>query len=588
MPDHQSTFAEKFHDIEMFRYCEQCGRCSTACPITGVNGFNIRRLIRHVELDLIEAIADSPMPWFCAVCGRCEDACPNGIKILDITRALRRLGPEERIPETEAPCIAACPAGIDIPGYLRLIAQGKMAEACALIMEKAPFPGVLGRVCTHPCESACKRGELNAPLAICAAKRYAADKTDELPQSVFQVAADTGRKAAVIGAGPAGLTAAYYLRKKGHRVTVFDAREKAGGMMRYGIPAYRLPEDVLDKEIDRILRVGIELRTRRKLGVDIDVAGLRQEGFDAVFIAVGAQLSKRIPLKGSDLPNVRWGLDFLVKIRQGRPDSVGENVLVIGGGNVAMDVALSALRLGAKHVSLACLEKREEMPANPWEIEMAEAEGVEMLYSWGPHAILEADGKITGVELVRCTSVFDENGNFCPFFDETEKQVKADQVILAIGQSSETAFCEDFCLLENTGGLKIKNGLIAVDAESQATDTAGVYAGGDAANGPGLVVDAIAAGRRAAVAMDRYLGGDGILNPVSNKCRQAAGYDGRREIGFSERKRIFPPVLPIGERRKGFAEIEGCLSDEQAGAEVRRCLQCDLERCLGMQLDEDE
>jgi formate dehydrogenase beta subunit len=238
-------FAERFNHIEMFRYCEQCGRCSSACPITGIYNFNIRRLIRHVELDLIAEIAGSPMPWFCATCGRCEDACPNGIKILDITRTLRAVGPEELIPH-QPQCVRACPAGIDVPGYLRFISRGEIAEACKLIIEKAPFPGVLGRVCPHPCEAACKRGEVSEPISICAAKRYAADKAGDILQWMSSTAPDSGHKVAVIGAGPAGLTAAFYLRKKGHQVTILEARPKPGGMMRYGIPYHRLPEDVLD------------------------------------------------------------------------------------------------------------------------------------------------------------------------------------------------------------------------------------------------------------------------------------------------------------------------------------------------------
>ena len=578
----KTTFAGKFHDIEMFRYCEQCGRCSSACPITGIEGFNIRRLVRYVELDLIDEIAGSPMPWFCATCGRCEDACPNGIRILDITRTLRTLGPAELRPADEAPCIAACPAGIDIPGYLRRIARGENAAACALIMEKAPFPGILGRVCTHPCETACKRGEVNDSIAICAAKRYAADRADSLPDSVFRTAPDTGRNVAVIGAGPAGLTAGFFLARKGHRATVFEAREKAGGMMRYGIPAYRLPEPVLDREIDRVLRVGLDLKTGVKFGRDLDIDRLKAEGFDAVFIGVGAQLSRRIPLEGADLPDVLWGVDFLVKVREGRPDPVREHVAVIGGGNVAIDVALSALRLGAKRVTLACLEKREEMPAHPWEIEMARAEGVEMLYAWGPKRILDKNGRAGGVELVRCTSVFDDRGNFCPFFDDTTQTVEADQVILAVGQASETGFCRDFCLLEEEGGLTVKNGLIAIDGATQATDMAGVFAGGDVANGPGAVIDAIAAGRRAAISIDRYLGGDGILDQIEDKYGQDGEYNGRREFGFAELKREHADELPLSERHDGFAEVEQCFTDQQAAAEVRRCLQCDFERCLAI------
>jgi NADPH-dependent glutamate synthase beta subunit-like oxidoreductase len=503
-------FAERFNDIEMFRYCEQCGRCSSACPITGINEFNIRRLIRHVELDLIEEIAASPMPWFCAACGRCEDACPNGIKILDITRTLRAVGPRDLVPEQPL-CVQACPAGIDVPGYLRFISHNKMDEACKLIIEKAPFPGTLGRVCTHPCETACKRGEVNVSISICAAKRYAADNAGDLSAWMSATAEDSGHKVAVIGAGPAGLTAAFYLRKKGHQVTIFEARSKTGGMMRYGIPFYRLPEDVLDREIDLVLSTGIEVKTNQKLGVDYEIEQLKNDGFEAVFIAVGAQLSRRIELPGSDLEDVYWGVEFLASVAQGGDISLKDNIVVIGGGNVAVDVALTAMRLGAKKVSLACLESLAEMPANPWEIEQAREEGVELLVSWGPDKIMANDGKVSGLELVRCTSVFDAQGKFCPFFDETRKTVEADQVILAIGQASETAFCKDFCFLDEEGSLPVESGLIAIDKDTHQTEMKGVFAGGDAANGPATVIEAIAAGRRAAISIDKYLGGDGRI-----------------------------------------------------------------------------
>jgi NADPH-dependent glutamate synthase beta subunit-like oxidoreductase len=569
--DSASIFAEEFNDIEMFRYCEQCGRCSSACPITGINGFNIRRLVRYVELDLIDEIAGSPMPWFCTICGRCEDACPNGIKIIDITRSLRARGPRDLAPDGP-PCIKACPAGIDVPGYLRLIAQGKNDAACELIMERAPFPGILGRVC-----------EVNDPIAICAAKRYAADKAGDLTERIKTVAEDTGHKAAVIGSGPAGLTAAYYLRKKGHQVTVFEARSKSGGMLRYGIPFYRLPEDILDKEIQQVLSLGIDLKLNTRLGDNFGIDQLKQQGFEAVYIAVGAQLSKKIPLEGSDLAGVMWGVDFLVQVSEGKEISLRDNLVIIGGGNVAVDVALSALRLGAKNVTLACLESREEMPANPWEIEMALEEGVEMLYSWGPRKILSQKGSVTGVELVRCTSVFDEAGNFCPFFDETTKTVKTDQVVLAIGQASETEFCKDFCFLDNDGVLPVKNGLIAIDSQTQVTEMKGVFAGGDVANGPGTVIEAIAAGRRAAISIDKFLSGDGKL--VSGRRNSDCelfdpDYDDKRETGFAELKRVDPPILPVTERHVGFLEVDLCYPDEAVLKEIHRCLQCDLEICL--------
>jgi NADPH-dependent glutamate synthase beta subunit-like oxidoreductase len=588
-------FAERFNQIEMFRYCEQCGRCSSACPITGINEFNIRRLIRHVELDLIDEIAVSPMPWFCATCGRCEDACPNGIRILDITRTLRSVGPEELAPAKPL-CVNACPAGIDIPGYLRFIAQGKMDEACQLIIEKAPFPGILGRVCTHPCETACKRGEVNQPIAICAAKRYAADKASDLTVWMSQTAPDSGHKVAVIGAGPAGLTAAFFLKKKGHRVTIFEARPKPGGMMRYGIPYYRLPAEVLDKEIDQILSTGIELKLNQKLGVDYEIEQLKNDGFEAVFIAVGAQLSRKLELEGADLPEVQWGVEFLAAVADGENVPVRDRVVVVGGGNVAVDVALTATRLGAKKVTLACLESESEMPANPWEIEQAREEGVEMLYSWGPARIMTNDGHVGGLELVRCTSVFDEQGNFCPYFDDAKTTVEADQVILAIGQASETAFCQDFCFLDDQQSLPVEKGLIAINKETQETEMKGVFAGGDAANGPATVIEAIAAGRRAAVSIDKYLGENGVLEVGMRKAASGPegptprregggfecgnGYNGRRESGFADMKRVDVPTLPVADRTGSFAEVELCFNDEQVKAETHRCLQCDLEICL--------
>ena len=377
----KTVLVEKFSNVDMFRACEQCGCCSSACPITGVNGFNVRQIIRHIELDLINEIADTPFPWSCTTCGRCEEVCPNGIAILDIIRPLRSMSPGDLLPDWP-PCTRACPAGIDVPGYLRLIAEGKPDEACALILEKVPFPGILGRVCMHPCEDACRRLEVfNEPVSICALKRYAADKTGNVFERASNVKEKTGNKVAIIGAGPAGLTAAFYLRKKGHDVTVFEGRSKPGGMMRYGIPFYRLPEDVLEREINQVLSVGIELETGKKLGRDFDLSTLKADGYEAVFIATGLQLSRKIDLEGAQSDDIFWGIDFLAEISEGKEIALKDTVLVVGGGNVAVDVALTALRIGAGNVTMACLESREEMPANPWEIEMALEEGIRLMTS---------------------------------------------------------------------------------------------------------------------------------------------------------------------------------------------------------------
>ena len=272
-----------------------------------------------------------------------------------------------------------------------------------MIREKVPLPGILGRVCIHPCEEACRRKEVNEPISICALKRYAADGDRGLWKKNAKVAVSSGKKVAIIGSGPAGLTAAFYLRKKGHRVTVFETRSKAGGMMRYGIPRYRLPEDLLDKEIKDIFDLGIEFKPDQALGKEVTLDRLKKEGYDAAFLGVGAQLSRRIPLEGADSADVFHGVDFLSRVAEGEEIRLKDRVIVIGGGSVAVDAALTAKRCGAKDVTAVCLEKREEMAAHSWEVEGALAEGVKIMPSRGPRKILTDKGRITGMEIIRCT-----------------------------------------------------------------------------------------------------------------------------------------------------------------------------------------
>jgi NADPH-dependent glutamate synthase beta subunit-like oxidoreductase len=573
---------EALYDAAMFRVCEQCGCCSSACPMTGVDDFNIRRILRHLEFGLEHEVVNSPMPWMCAACGRCEEACPNGIGILDIVRALRLASPDQWIPEGP-PCVLACPVQIDIPGYAKLIADGNIDEAYALIREKVPFPGILGRVCTRPCEAACRRGDVfDQPIAICALKRYVADTRGHLPEQLSRVEKDTGRKIAIVGAGPAGLTAAFYLRKKGHQVTVFEERPEPGGMMRFGIPDYRLPQEVVEREIAQVLAVGIELQTGKKLGRDFHLDQLKAEGYEVVFLAIGAQLSRRIDLEGADLDDVMWGVDFLYEVNEGKEVTLKDKVLVVGGGNVAIDVALTALRLGAKEVTLACLEARDEMPANRWEIEEALEEGVILMPSWGPKRIIGEKGRVSGTELVQCTCVFDEEGNFCPAFGTETATVNADQVILAIGQAP------DFSCIGNGKPLSVEQGSLEVDHETQGTEIPWVFAGGDMVRVPGTIVDAIAAGRRAASAIDKFLGGDGMIDETLVERSSAESSTGKREPGFADLKRATMPTMPVSERHTGFSEVEQGFDEELAVHEAKRCLRCDLELCLAQEGKERE
>ena len=484
------------------------------------------------------------------------------------------MSPGELVPDWP-PCTRACPAGIDVPGYLRLIAEGKPDEACALILEKVPFPGILGRICMHPCEDACRRLEVfKEPVSICALKRYAADRAGNVFERASNVKENTGNKVAIIGAGPAGLTAAFYLRKKGHDVTVFEGRSKPGGMMRYGIPFYRLPEDVLEREISQVLSVGIELETGKKLGRDFDLDTLKADGYEAVFIATGLQLSRKIELEGAQSDDVFWGIDFLAEISEGKEIALKDRVLVVGGGNVAVDVALTALRIGAKDVIMACLESRDEMPANPWEIDMALEEGVRLMTSWGPKKILQDNGKVTGAELIQCASVFDEGGDFCPAFNNITEKMEVDQVILSIGQAADLSFIDD------NGLLKVERGLITINPETQETDMPGVFAGGDVGKGPGAIIDAISAGRRAASFIDKFLGGDGDIEESIALRPDTEAYNGKRERGFADLKRVETPAIPLSERHDGFTEVDLCFTDENAIKEANRCLRCDLELTL--------
>jgi NADPH-dependent glutamate synthase beta subunit-like oxidoreductase len=464
-----------------------------------------------------------------------------------------------------APCQDACPAGIDVPRYIRAVKDGDYNQAVAVIREKIPFPVVCADACFAPCEELCAYRQLGDPIAIRAIKRAAVDRGGDTWKENKKVSPKTGRKVAIVGAGPAGLTTAYYLASKGHSATLFDTFPQPGGMLRYGIPRYRVPEERLSRDINAILELGVEFKGKTTVGEDIPLEQLKSD-FDAVFLASGANGSTKIPLEGAEKDGVIWGWDFLRDVRLDQQFEFTGDVIVIGGGNVAIDVALTVKRLGAANVHLFCLEDRDEMPAHEWEIARAEEEGVFINTAWAPKKVL-GDDKIEGMGFIRCTSVFDDACNFNPIFDEDiSHKVMASYVILAVGQYPDLSY------LDSRQNFGITNGRIEADSETCATGEKGVFAGGDVVSGPQSIINAIAYGRKAAVAIDTYLGGDGDI----------------REVLASPQKKILLPELdrqvrPRNEmvlrkpwqRTAGFDQVELGLSDEQIAAETRRCLDCD-------------
>ena len=394
-------------------------------------------------------------------------------------------------------CASACPAHVPIPAYLGKLRQGELGIAARMILERNPMPAITGRVCPHYCQQECNRVDIDAAVSTRAVERKVGDHILDEPGLYFAPPAAQGRKSvAVVGAGPAGLSAAYYLRRLGHRVTVIDRMPEAGGMLRYCIPAYRLPKEILARQITAYEQMGIRFQLGEELGGKRSPLERLHKEHDAVFLATGAWRQKKLGLEREEL--LASGIDFLVEVQKGLRKAPGKKVLVIGGGSVAVDVAIAAARLGAKDVTMASLEGREIMPAFPEDLELALQQGIKLLPSWGPRKVLERDGKITGMELVRCTSVFDAEGRFRPTFDEaTQKTVKADCVMLAIGTSADLRWAGK--------ALKVERGLVVAEAGSQQTSLPGIYAGGDVVSGASTVIAAIAAGRQAALAIDARL-----------------------------------------------------------------------------------
>lgn len=541
----------------LFTRCIRCGRCIRACQdLRGVKVLDYVKTKDGIRAGI--ASGTSLKDAGCRFCGACIEVCPTG----SIVDQLKMMNPDKSYMENVVPCKANCPAHIDIPQYIRAIKEGDFDKATAIIREKVPFPEVLGSVCTHVCESNCKRNELGEPISICKLKRAAATQDSGAWKEKVHKEPVTGKKAAVIGAGPSGLTAAYYLAKKGHAVTVFEKNEKAGGQCRYGIPSYRLPDDLLDREIANILEIGIELKTNAECQ---SLEELKKQ-YDAILVSIGTHQGTKLPIPGNDLPGVYVNTEFLKDARSDNLIQLGEKVMILGGGNVAYDCARTAIRKGAKEVHIACLENQQQMTSSPDEIEEGAQEGV-ILHAAHSFLRITGEDKVTGVELKKVNRFyFDENRKAVLDLEEgSEHVIEVDNVIFAVGQKPMGT---DTMNLELTHGPYIA-------ANNAHTSMEGVFASGDVVTGTRSVIQAIVGGREAAEQMDIYLGGNGDISEqlvertIPNPCI------GQVE-GFADLARVNPDMISLEERCAGFTPVEKPLTCDQAKCEAGRCLQCDL------------
>ncbi|RJP71879.1 MAG: FAD-dependent oxidoreductase [Candidatus Abyssobacteria bacterium SURF_17] len=497
-------------------------------------------------------------------------------------KALRQLL-AEHYGDCVAPCQNACPAGIDIQGYLALIARGAYKEAVELIKERLPLPAIIGRICPHPCEQACRRNLVDEPLSICSLKRFAADQ-EMLGNEKFvpMIEPATGFKIAIVGGGPAGLSAAYYLAKDGHAVTIFEALPKPGGMLRYGIPDYRLPQDILDKEISTITDMGVVIKTNTALGKDFTIGSLFDNGFNAVFLAIGAHQSTKMNVEGENLEGVLPGTDFLKTAAMGQKVDVGKRVAVIGGGNTAIDAARVAFRMGAGEVTIVYRRSRAEMPATDWEVEEAEEEGVKLRFLAAPVRIIGDNGRVSAIECIRMAlGEPDASGRRRPEpIPRSQFTLEVDSVIAAIGQRTDLSGLKggkEAASASEPNNIALERGNILAHSKSMLTSVKGVFAGGDCVTGAATAVEAVAAGRKAAVAISRYLKGK---EPVTNDKPFEITKGKLNEVSENEfvhvehRPRQKMPKLSPHERKETYEEIELGFSEEAARREASRCLEC--------------
>ncbi|WP_200907093.1 FAD-dependent oxidoreductase [Desulfatitalea tepidiphila] len=513
----------------------------------------------------------------CVGCGACEKACPKSI--LTVRTMSQRLLHFNELDDALAPCQQTCPAEINIPQYIDCIRKGDYAGAVNTIRERNPLLLTCGRVCPHPCEDYCRRGIEDEPVSINQLKRFVADwEMNSGKRLPIPCAPDTGKKVAVIGGGPAGVSCAYFLRRLGHSVNIFEAMPKLGGITRYGIPEYRLPDKVLDWEIQGILDLGIEAYTNHILGRDFTIQSLREEGYDAIFMGIGAWKDYAIGVPGEDMEGCWKGIEFLSKVA-GSPDKkipVGKRAAVVGGGNSAIDCVRTLKRLGCEEVYIVYRRTRKEMPANEVEIVAAEHEGVKFQFLAAPKRVVGDDqGRVTGLEYLRMElGEPDASGRRRPVpVEGSETILPIDMLISAIGQQPELDFLEKEPEKEQLTITRWNT--FDNDPELLQTSLPDVFTGGDAATGPSLVVDAIGGGRRAARSIHQYLTGEEIhTSPKSLRKKHIPESLFKTVSGVETKKRTPMPELPVKERIDSMIEVDLVISEQDAAHEAGRCLHC--------------
>ena len=600
--------AEQLGMMHEMPHTEELGEAFAICNCCGCSCFSMRIASMFKTPDAIRSNYTAKVnPKNCVACGQCVENCPvNAIQLGQKLCAKTSLPEKKELTardhmwsikdynldyrenrqnvceEGTSPCKTACPAHIAVQGYIKLASQGKYMEALELIKKENPFPAVCGRICPHGCESECTRGEIDEPIAIDEIKKFIADQElDSDKRFIPERRHEYGKKIGIVGAGPAGLSCAYYLAIDGYKVTVFEKEDKLGGMLTLGIPSFRLEKDIVNAEINILREMGVEFKTGVEVGKDITLDDLRKDGYEGFYLAIGAQGGRKLGIEGEDADGVITGVEFLRNVNLGKDVKLPKRAIVIGGGNVAIDVARTASRTGATDVKMFCLESREEMPALVEEIEETLEEGITIGNGWGPKRIVVENGKVTGVEFKKCTSVFNSDGRFAPEYDENDTMiVETDVVLLSIGQSIEWGSLLDGSKVELN-----RNNTAKADGLTYQTAEKDVFVGGDAFTGPKFAINAIAAGKEAAISLHRFVQPGQSLT-LGRDRREYHMFDKDNVVieGFDN-----VPRQRIGhnpEAKNSFKDDRVTFTEEQMKKETERCLGCgaakvDAYMCVG-------